>query len=83
MNKTLTKYIAAFDYSDKTLLVLSTASGGVPIASFATVNAPVGLKSGSLSFLFSVLGFLLQKAFKKMEKKRKKIIKLFYWHELN
>ena len=78
MNKTLTKYIAAFDYSDKTLLVLSTASGGVPIASFSTVNAPVGLKSGSLSFLFSVLGFLLQKAFKKMEKKRKKIIKLFY-----
>lgn len=72
MSKTLTKYIAAFDYFDKTLLVLSTASGGVPIASFSTVNAPVGLKSGSLSFLFSVLGFLLQKAFKNNEKKKKK-----------
>ena len=34
MSKTLSKYIAAFDYVDKTLLVLSATSGGVSIALF-------------------------------------------------
>ena len=37
MSKALSKHIAAFDYFDKTLLVLSGASGSVSIASFVTV----------------------------------------------
>ena len=37
MSKALSKYVAAFYYLDKTLLVLSTTSGGVSMASFATV----------------------------------------------
>ena len=37
MSKRLSKYIAAFDYIDKTLIVLSAASGGVSITSFASV----------------------------------------------
>ena len=31
------KYIASFDYFDKPLIVLSTISGSISIASFATV----------------------------------------------
>ena len=36
LSKTLSKYVAAFDYFDKTLLLLPATSGGVPIASFVT-----------------------------------------------
>ena len=37
MSKKLSKYIYFFDYFDKYLIVLSVTSGGVSIASFATV----------------------------------------------
>ena len=37
MNKRLSKYIASFDYFDKSLIVLSATSGGISIASFTTV----------------------------------------------
>ena len=33
----LIKYIAAFDYIDKTLIVLSVTSGGIHIVSFTSV----------------------------------------------
>ena len=36
MSKRLSKYIAPFDYTDQTLLVLSTESGAVYITFFAT-----------------------------------------------
>ena len=38
MTKKLSKYIAAFDNIDKTLIVLSAASGGISIISFTSVN---------------------------------------------
>ena len=37
MSKKLGKYIAAFDYIDRTLIVLSATSGGVFIISLASV----------------------------------------------
>ena len=37
MSKKLNKYIAAFDYIDKTLIVLSATSGGVSTISFTRV----------------------------------------------
>ena len=37
MSKRLNKYIASFDYFDKSLIVLSATSGSISIASFATV----------------------------------------------
>ena len=37
MSKKISNYIASFDYFDKFLIVLSTASGGISIASFAAV----------------------------------------------
>ena len=37
MSKGLSKYIAAFDYFDKSLIFLSVTNGGVSIASFANI----------------------------------------------
>ena len=37
MSKKISKYIAAFDYIDKTLIVLSATSGGIKIISFTSV----------------------------------------------
>ena len=37
MSKRLSKYIASFDYFDKSLIVLSAKSGSISIVSFATV----------------------------------------------
>ena len=44
MSKKLSKYIVTFDYIDKTLFVLSAASGGISILSFTSViGIPAGL----------------------------------------
>ena len=54
MSKTLSKYIASFDYFDKSLSVLSITTGSISIASFATVNgAPVGIVRAVFSLAFS------------------------------
>ena len=51
MSKKLSKYIAAFDYFDKSLTVLSATSGGVSIISFASViRVPAGIASVSCVF---------------------------------
>ena len=56
MSKRLSKYIAFCDYFDKSLIVLSAASGSISIASFATViGTPVGIASASLSLTLSFL----------------------------
>ena len=55
MSKRLSKYIASFDYFDKSLIVLSATSGSIYVASFATViGMPVGITSSSLSLAFSL-----------------------------
>ena len=52
MSKKLSKYIADFDYFDKTLIVLSAASGGISIISFTSViEVPVRIASASLSLV--------------------------------
>ena len=54
MSNRLSKYIASFDYFDKSLIVLSITTGSISIASFATViAAPVGIVSASFSLGFS------------------------------
>ena len=53
-SETLSKYIAAFDYIDKILIVFPATSGGVSIILFTTViGAPVGITTAifTLSFL--------------------------------
>ena len=55
MCKRLNKYIASFDYFDKSLVALSATSGSISIASFAAVvGTPVGIASASLSLTLSL-----------------------------
>ena len=81
----LSKYIAAFDYIDKILIVLSAATGGVSIVTFTTiVGAPVGITSASFTLDF----YLSTRAIKKLlnitrKKKRKSIIKFLCWLKVN
>ena len=64
MSKRLTKYIASFNYFNKSLIVLSAASDSISIASFITViGTPVGTASSSLSLAFSLSTGLIKKIF--------------------
>ena len=54
-SKKLRKYVAAFDYVDKVLIVLGATSGRVSIISFTSVvEAPVGKASASFTLIFSL-----------------------------
>ena len=73
LSKKLSKYISFSYYFDKYLIVLSVTSGGVSIASFATViGAPMGIKSASLSLAFSLCTGLVKKILKATRNKKKK-----------
>ena len=55
MSKRFSKYIAFFDYFDKSLIALSAISVGICIALFATIiDAPIGIISGSFSPVYSM-----------------------------
>ena len=55
-SKKLSKYVAAFDYIDKILIVLSAATGGVSITSFTSiVGVPVGIASASRTLVFALI----------------------------
>ena len=74
MSKRLGKYIASFDFFDKSLIVLSATSGIISIASFATViGIPVEIESASLSLTFSLSAGLVKKLLKT---RKRSIIKL-------
>ena len=54
-SKKLSKYVAAFDYIDKILIVLSAITGGVSFCSFTSiVGAPVGIASATFTLIFSL-----------------------------
>ena len=73
MSKRLSKYIAAFDYFDKTLIVLSATSGEVSIISFASViGAPAGIPSTIFSSIFSLTIGITKKLLKITRNKKKK-----------
>ena len=80
MSKKLSKYIASFDYFDKSLIVLSATSGSISIASFATViGTPLEIASESLSLTFSLptgLVIFFLKTARNKNKKHNKIVKL-------
>ena len=68
-SKKLHKYVAAFDYIGKVLIVLSTTSDGVSICSFmSVVGAPVGIASVSFNLIF----FFNNRNSQKMTKHNKK-----------
>ena len=73
MRKRLIKYIASFDYFDKSLIVLSVTTGSTAIASFATViGASVGKTSASFSLAFSISTGIIKKLLKTTRNKKKK-----------
>ena len=73
MSKNLSKYIASFDYLDKSLIVLSVTTGSISMASFATViGAQVGIMSASCSLVFSITTDLVKKFLKTIRNKKKK-----------
>ena len=68
----LNKYITAFDYIDKILVVLSAASGGVSVNSFtSTIGAPVGIASTSFTLIFSLATGIVKKLLDITRKKKK------------
>ena len=72
-SKKLSKYVAAFDYIDKILIVLSATTGGVSICLFtSTVGAPVGIVSGSFTLIFSLTTGIVKKLLSTTRKKKKK-----------
>ena len=73
MSKRLSKYIASFDYFDKSLIVLSVTTGSISIASFTTViGVPVGMVSASFSLAFSISTGIIKKLLKRTRNKQKK-----------
>ena len=73
IRKRLSKYIASFDYFDKSLIVLSATSGTISIESFATViGTPAGIAGASLSLTFSLPTGLVKKLLKTAKNKKKK-----------
>ena len=86
MSKNLSKYIASFDYLDKSFIVLSVATGSTSIASSARViGASTGIMSASCSLAFSIItGFVKKflKIIRNKEKKHNKIV-IFARSKLN
>ena len=67
------KYIACFDYFDKSLIVSSVATGSISIASFATViGEPVGIANASFGLAFSISTGIVKKLLKTTRNKKKK-----------
>ena len=65
MSKSFSKYIAAFYYFNKTVLVFLEANGGVSIASFASlIEIPVGITRTSFSLVFSISNRIMKKKVK-------------------
>ena len=73
ISKKLSKYIATFDYIDKTLILLLATSGGVSIISFASViGVPAGIASANLTFLLSLAIGIIKKLLSITRNTRKK-----------
>ena len=79
-SKELSRYVTAFDYIDKVLIVLSATTGGVSICSFTSiVGAPVGIASESFTLIFYLTTRIVKKLIvitKNKKKKHNKILML-------
>ena len=72
-SKKLSKYVTAFDYIDKILIVLSATSSGVCIiSSVSVVGAPVGIASASFTLGFSLTTGIIKKVLSIKRNKKKK-----------
>ena len=69
----VSKYVAAFDYIDKVLFVLSATSGGVSIISFTSVVwAPVGIAGAGFTLIFCLTTRIIKKLLSITRKKKEK-----------
>ena len=84
ISKRLSKYIASFDYFDKSLIVLSATSGSTSTASFtAVIGAPVAISNSSFSFTFSSSTGIVKTMLKATRNKKKNAIKFLCYIEVN
>ena len=61
-SKKLSKYVTAFNYIDKVLIVSSAASGGVCIiSSVSVVGTPVGITRANYILIFSLTTGIIKK----------------------
>ena len=73
MSKKLSKYIAAFDYIDKALIILSATSQGISIISFTSViGIHEGIASAVFTLVFPLTTGIIKKLLKITRKKKKK-----------
>ena len=71
-SKKISKYVSAFDYIDKVLIVLSATTEGVCIISHATVvGAPVGKASAGFTIVFSLTTGIIKKLLSTTRNKKK------------
>ena len=72
-SKKLNKYVTAYDYIDKVLIVLSATSGGVSIISFTSiVGAHLGIVSASFTLIFSLTTGITKKLLNITREKKEK-----------
>ena len=76
LSKKLSKYIAGFDFIDKTLIVLSATSGGISIISFTSVIGVIASASFSLLFYLTTGIIKKSKITRNKKKKHNKIVTL-------
>ena len=81
----ISKYVAAFDYIDKILIVLSATTGGVSTCSFtSTVGAPVGIASANFTLIFALTTGITKRVLNiTRKKKRKSMMKFLCWLKVN
>ena len=83
-SKKLNKYVTAFDYIDKVLIVLSATTSVVSIISFTSiVRAPVGIASASFTLIFSLTTGIAEKLLNITRNKKKNMIKFLCWLKVN
>ena len=81
-SKKLSKYVTAFDYIDKILIVLSATSGGVSISSFRNV---VGTPVGKCKFCFNFVSDNRnnETSIEHNKRQKKSAIKFLCWLNVN
>ena len=73
INKKLSKYIAGFDYIEKTSIVLSATTRRISIISFTSIiGVPIGITSVSFSLVFSLETGIVKKRLVITRNKKKK-----------
>ena len=70
--KKLSRYVAAFDYIDKILIVLSTTTGVCIVSHATVVGVPVGIASVGFTIVFSLATGIIKKLLSTTRNKKKK-----------